>query len=68
MRGGDSGDYADLDPGGAAGVDLFRCPAEDQGVSALEANDILAGQGKFDHQGVDFGLLARRAVAGLADG
>ena len=58
----------DLDAGGAAGVDLLGRAAEDQRIAALQAHDVLAGERELDHQRVDLGLLARGAVAGLADG
>ena len=65
--GGDSGD--DLE--GHAGVvergHLFGGAAEDERVSALEADDAAPSAGVFDHQGVDLVLSDVLKAAALAD-
>jgi len=68
LEGADPGDYFEGDACSLEGLGLLPAPAEDQGISALEAHHPPSAQSVLDHQTVDVGLLGLDLSATLAHG
>src|SRR5580658_269537 len=65
--GSDAGDDLEWDVGPAQRFDFFATSAEDEGVSALQADDAQSGIGEGYHQKIDFFLYDLFLSAALAD-
>jgi len=68
LSGGDAGDDFDRDACFLGGEEFFAGAAENERVAAFEAQDVFAGAGVCDHEGVDVVLAAGGAIAHFADG
>jgi hypothetical protein len=65
--GGDTWNNLKLDARRREGLGLLAAPAEDEGIAALESDDVMAGAGFCDQEGFDITLRAAKSATLFSD-